>query len=150
MPPRALFSLSLCAALAAGQRALPSSGSGLTTPLAGAYVALAPCNVTVTISGAGGGGGYSPGVGGNGARFTVTFSSPPGLVWNATAGTGGLSGASGESGVGRFGGGRAVSTAGYDTSVGLGGAPGGWSCANASGTWVDVDPRPCAELTPAA
>ena len=34
--------------------------------------------------------------------------------------------------------------------VHLGGAPGGWSCANASGTWVDVDPRPCAELTPAA
>ena len=34
--------------------------------------------------------------------------------------------------------------------VHLGSAPGGWSCANASGTWVDTTPQPCGELTPAA
>jgi len=33
--------------------------------------------------------------------------------------------------------------------VDLGAAPLGWACANASGTWADVTPRPCAEITPA-
>jgi hypothetical protein len=32
--------------------------------------------------------------------------------------------------------------------VHLGAAPLGWTCANASGTWTDVTPRPCAEITP--
>ena len=32
--------------------------------------------------------------------------------------------------------------------VHLGAAPLGWVCANASGTWRDVEPRPCAEITP--
>ena len=34
-------------------------------------------------------------------------------------------------------------------NVDLGAALLGWTCANASGTWVDVTPRPCAEITPA-
>ena len=34
--------------------------------------------------------------------------------------------------------------------VHLGSTLGGWSCANASGTWVDTTPRPCDELTPGA
>jgi hypothetical protein len=32
--------------------------------------------------------------------------------------------------------------------VHLGDAPLGWACANVSGTWADVEPRPCTELTP--
>jgi hypothetical protein len=34
--------------------------------------------------------------------------------------------------------------------VHMGAPPLGWVCANASGTWADVEPRPCAEITPAA
>jgi sugar lactone lactonase YvrE len=73
---------------------LPTSCSGLSIPLAGAYKSLWPCNVTVTISGGGGGSGNSDfgAFGGNGANFSVTFFSPPGLIWNATAGAGGRSG----------------------------------------------------------
>ena len=34
------------------------------------------------------------------------------------------------------------------TGVHLGTPLLGWTCANASGTWTDVEPRPCAEITP--
>jgi polygalacturonase len=37
----------------------------------------------------------------------------------------------------------------YLDDVHLGSPLLGWTCANASGQWADVEPRPCAEITPA-
>lgn len=90
--------------------------------------------------------------GGNGVTHANTALNLPQLanvsLSNVTLGSGGfvleaalLNGAR----VGADGGITGLRLAG----VHLGNPPLGWTCANASGTWSDVEPRPCAEIAPA-
>ena len=112
-------------AIEASVEPLPTSGVGMSTPLVGAYYALAPCNMTVTITGGGGGGGYGSGKGGGGATFQVTLAMPAGLIFNSTPATGGTSGNSSVGG-GAGGGASGIFTSTFVIAVAGGGGGGSY------------------------